>query len=202
MFSVDWFSSNIQQWEKTLSNYYGKENCRALKIGSFEGKSADYICNNILIGANSKLTCVDTWNGSIEHQQYNNIQNLFTNFFNNMLPHIEKNKIEICRNKSSYVLPILLSEVLEKKRERYDFIYVDGSHYAKDCLFDLVLSFELLKLGGILLIDDYGWNAYTEKYKCPSLAIDNFISTYEKRIEILYKGYQVHIRKISDEEFL
>ena len=39
--------------------------------------------------------------------------------------------------------------------ESYDLVYLDGSHMAADVLEDAVLSFPLLKPGGILIFDDY-----------------------------------------------
>ncbi len=42
--------------------------------------------------------------------------------------------------------------------ERYDFIYVDGSHKCLDCYSDKALSWKLLNVGGILGIDDYLWS--------------------------------------------
>ena len=38
-----------------------------------------------------------------------------------------------------------------------DFIYVDGSHQAHDVLCDAILSFKLLRVGGIVCFDDYLW---------------------------------------------
>lgn len=42
-------------------------------------------------------------------------------------------------------------------RQRFDLVYIDGSHYSHDVLSDAVLSFPLLKVGGHMLFDDYLW---------------------------------------------
>ena len=41
--------------------------------------------------------------------------------------------------------------------ETYDIIYIDGSHATSDVLEDAVLSYRLLKPGGLLIFDDYHW---------------------------------------------
>ena len=38
--------------------------------------------------------------------------------------------------------------------QKYDIIYIDGSHEARDVLEDAVLAYRLLKIGGLLIFDD------------------------------------------------
>lgn len=46
---------------------------------------------------------------------------------------------------------------MEGGENKFDFIYVDGLHLSQDVLYDALLSFDLLKVGGILIFDDYLW---------------------------------------------
>ena len=78
-----------------------------------------------------------------------------------------------------------------------DFIYIDGSHVAKDVMSDIVLAWELLKPGGILIADDYLWDHYKEPRLTPKPALDGFLESYKGSYEILLKGYQVHLKKIN-----
>jgi predicted O-methyltransferase YrrM len=39
-------------------------------------------------------------------------------------------------------------------KEYFDLIYVDGSHHTDDVIVDAIKSFELLKIGGIIIFDD------------------------------------------------
>lgn len=51
-----------------------------------------------------------------------------------------------------------LFSVLEKLRgTKFDVIYVDGSHIARDALLDMMMAWELLEVGGLMICDDYGW---------------------------------------------
>ena len=81
----------------------------------------------------------------------------------------------------------------------YDFIYIDGSHEAKDVLMDAVLAWGLLKVGGVMAFDDYEGDGYLEPEALPKIAIDGFLATHKQMYEMLHSGYQIHIRKIDDQ---
>jgi hypothetical protein len=76
-----------------------------------------------------------------------------------------------------------------------DFAYVDGSHDTADTLSDMILSFHMLRVGGIMIVDDYEWNAYSDPRKTPRLGIDCFLGCFSGRYQLVYKGSQVVIRK-------
>ena len=56
---------------------------------------------------------------------------------------------------------ILLLQRLRRPATRVRFflkqVYVDGSHHARDVLQDAVLAWGLLRPGGYMIFDDYGW---------------------------------------------
>ncbi len=87
-----------------------------------------------------------------------------------------------------------------------DLIYIDGSHMASDVLQDLVLSWNILKKGGVILCDDSAgsWmyadkeTGYKPVQKSPRLAVENFIQCFWDKIEIidLPNNWQTAFRKI------
>ncbi len=80
-----------------------------------------------------------------------------------------------------------------------DFIYVDGSHTTRDVLSDAVLSFDLLKTGGMMAFDDYLWQGYPKQPLLnPKIGIDAFLMCYQGRYELLERDYIVFIRKTRD----
>ena len=90
--------------------------------------------------------------------------------------------------------------ITNKTSNYFDFIYIDGSHMASDVLSDAILSFELLKIDGIMGFDDYLWklpntdNLLTN----PKIAIDTFTNIFSFRIQILVTlNHQVYIKKIK-----
>ena len=64
-FTQDWFSHNIPVWEQLKSLL--PERKSFLEIGSFEGRSAVWIVENMM-NPGDWIDCVDTWEGSEEHK--------------------------------------------------------------------------------------------------------------------------------------
>ena len=64
---------------------------------------------------------------------------------------------------------------------------------------DAVNSFYCLKNYGIMVFDDYGGGWEQEKHLQVKTAVDSFISSYEKDINVIFTGYQFIIQKINYE---
>ena len=60
-----------------------------------------------------------------------------------------------------------------------------------------MLSFRLLKPGGILIFDDYLWRNYPQPQLNPALGIDSFLAGFAGRYQLLHKDYQVAIEKFA-----
>jgi predicted O-methyltransferase YrrM len=97
-----------------------------------------------------------------------------------------------------------LAKLLASGKEGFfDFIYVDGSHQAPDVLCDAVMSFRLLRPGGIIAFDDYLWQEPlpygADPIRSPKIAIDAFTNIYCRKITVLSMHlYQLYVRKLSD----
>jgi len=130
-FTSDWATMHYDLWNKTLKELKDKPGIHALEIGSYEGRSAIWFLENILTDPSSSVTCVDIFNGSFEAV-----------FDKNMAPFA--GKVKKIKARSQDALKTIGAET-------YDFIYIDGSHRAKDVFIDAALSWELLKPGGILI---------------------------------------------------
>ncbi len=177
---------------KILEQYKNKENILFLEIGSFEGYSANYFIDNFLTGNNSKLVCVDPWIKYSESTltkmaDWDNImnENTYNIFIQNTMAN--SSKIIIKRGLSKDILPTLETE--------YDMIYIDGDHSEKAVWVDATLSFDILKVGGIMIFDDYKWNSGD---RSPKNAIDKFIQEYYSKINILFINDQVGLQKTSN----
>lgn len=79
--------------------------------------------------------------------------------------------------------------------EWFDLIYIDGSHEAADVLADAVLAWPLLKPGGLLGFDDYGWRVFPEPERRPAPAVDAFLTCLRGWYEPVHRGYQVWVKK-------
>ena len=174
-FTSDWFSRHIPTWRKHLSHLKDKP-ARALEIGCFEGRSSCWTLQNILTHKDSLLTCVDPWRNREAEVRFNyNIQESGHSI------KVKKTRSESC--KALRWMPL----------NHFDCIYIDGCHEGMNVLEDAILSFRLLKKGGIMIFDDYLWKG---KHKIlPQPAIDAFLSIYEHRLKVVHKEYQVIVER-------
>ena len=84
--------------------------------------------------------------------------------------------------------------VLRRLPPGFDVASVDGSHVARDVLTDAVLTWPLLKSGGLLIFDDYGWN-HPDRLQQPRPAIDAFVDLFAPELELIHMEYRVIVRK-------
>jgi hypothetical protein len=185
-FTQDWFSNNIPSWSRLLAELRGRDKVRALEIGVFEGRSTRWLLENILTGQDASVDCIDTFEGSMEHATMD-LSSLRDRFEANVSPWRERVGIHV--GKSADILPTLSGP--------YDFIYIDGSHTARDVLTDAVLTWRLAADNAILIFDDYAWPSYRDRpWLHPKLAVDSFVACHAGWCEILERGYQMAIRKL------
>lgn len=185
-FTEDWFAQNIEVWKEILGQYVGRPNIHFLEIGSYEGMSAVWCLENVLTAQNSDITCIDTFQGGEEHALAD-MGKVEDRFLHNITPY--GGKVNIYKGNSADILRSM------RKKELFHMIYIDGSHQAKDVLTDAVLSFALLKKGGLLIFDDYGWGApYPEHHK-PKIAISAFLECFQDQFTLVATGYQIAVRK-------
>ncbi len=79
--------------------------------------------------------------------------------------------------------------------QKFDLIYVDGSHRCLDCYFDIEVSFEILNNKGILIIDDVPY--LKEKIlESPYEAVLHFLKRNSGRYKILKSTYRLFLEKI------
>ncbi|MGH7791972.1 MAG: class I SAM-dependent methyltransferase, partial [Thermodesulfobacteriota bacterium] len=139
-FTTDYVSCLTSIWEQHLAGFKGKDNIRFLEIGSFEGRSTIWFLENILTHPTSSITCVDNFSRQGGEPRFDH--NIKVSGFSN--------KVTKIKGRSEDVLRTL-------NENTFDIIYIDGNHYALNVLMDTVLSWLLLKPGGIIIFDDYEW---------------------------------------------
>lgn len=185
-FSNDWFTGHIPYWNEIFSRFKLRdlEETRALEIGSWEGMSSLFILSML---PNARLISVDTWMGADEHQGTSMLKSIEQSFDENIRPY--KHRSEKFKG-TSYQF---FNQFLDK--ESLDLIYIDGSHHTDDVIIDAVKAYQLLRVGGIMIFDDYFWTYYENPIDNPAAAINAFLRLKQGSFEILSVYGQVILRK-------
>lgn len=192
-FTSDWFLHNQLSWDIHLEEFKNKPNLNFLEIGSYEGRSTIWLLENVLTDPSSKITCIDLFDGTLEENNMENDPNLNLDyektFWNNIQPF--KEKVKVFKGWSHEILRTL------NINEPFDFAYIDGDHTAYGTLMDAVLIHPLIKPGGMIIFDDYGWKDPSEPspQESPELAIDSFCYIFDKQYTVIHQGWQVIIKK-------
>jgi predicted O-methyltransferase YrrM len=191
-YTKDWFNWAPRVWEQLIPHLPERKNF--LEIGSFEGRSAVWTVQHMMEDG-GEIVCIDTWEGGAEHVNdemsgaedrfKHNIDLIMKNFVDRTVQPIKSTSVEA------------LGGLIAQKKE-FDFIYIDGSHLAKDVLTDACMAWPLLKNRGFMVFDDYLWKPpgfdVTQR---PKIAVDVFVNMFEDELQMTHLGYQLIVRKLK-----
>jgi predicted O-methyltransferase YrrM len=184
-FSADWFTNKTSAWcEHVVPRFKNLPNVHWLEIGTYEGKSATWILDNVLQGPNAKIYCLDPFDSNFPYLGCWAPNIHYEEVFDANVT--GDDRVVKLKGLSQDILPTL-------KDERFHGAYIDGEHNEKCILFEADAVWKLLLPGGILVFDDYG---YVEQPEA-KVAIDRFLSRPEIRHEVLFLGFQAMILKLD-----
>jgi len=186
---IDYFNNNYIKVQN-------KEPIKILEVGSYTGIS---LINIVKLIPNSIGIGVDKWSNYIEGDINNKVEILDnideleveSSFYKNIKTEGLEERIKGIKGDSSEVLFEMFTN-----KDVFDFIYIDGSHLSFDCYLDLIQSWRLLAKCGVLVIDDYLYNAEGAVVDSPFEGVNHFLKKYQDEIKILHKGYRVFLQKI------
>lgn len=181
-FTNTWFAENsLQNWNKIVPII---DPIKILELGSYEGAASCYLIDLLAQKKSIELHCVDIWEECdiIKKDQAHAIESRFDR---NIDIAIKKAKHKVNFFKHKKKSHLALSQMVANGIEDFDLIYIDASHYAVDTITDAVLSFKLLKAGGLIIFDDYLWAGEENIVYYPKIAIDAFTSIFSKHIELI-----------------
>lgn len=193
-FTSDWTTNRLPIWRLHLAPLQGLP-VRALELGCYEGRASVWFLQNVLTHPSATLTVVDTFVGS-EASGAPPLEGMLERFQRNVERTGAAGKVRIFRSSTVQALAQLLTE--EVSANAFDLIYVDASHRADDVLTDAVMSFLLLKRGGLLIFDDYEWARRPSPLDRPKIAIDAFMTIFQRSVSVIHVGYQVLLRRTSE----
>jgi len=187
-FTSDWFTSKSPAWAVVLKDFAGKPNLQYLEIGVYEGRSVAWMFENILIHPTSHATGIDIFIGELSQANYDFVPESKEIYENNMIAAGGEGRFTTYVEFSQKILRNL-------PLNYYDIIYIDGDHMGKTVLEDAILSFRLLKIGGVLIFDDYRWFKTAPRVKRPGYAIDVFHEFFGSQFEMIHNQSQFILRK-------
>jgi predicted O-methyltransferase YrrM len=191
--SQDWFSFNADIWRQLFSKIQSSSP-RALEIGTWEGRSAVFLLDE-LCGTTGSLTCIDHFDlmGTVAGKdRYKRVMHNLT---------ATGKTFRVVDQFSMPALMMLLREEISSDTPGFDFIYVDGSHEADDTLLDGELAWRLARKGAIFIFDDYDWNVEPKDSRHhPKRGVDAFMALHSGEYERLSSEsqYQMVLQKTSE----
>lgn len=187
-FSNDWFTTRIPYWLEIFARHNLPATVKdALEIGSWEGSSSLFLLENL---PNAHLTCVDTWGGADEHKGQDVLNRIEQNFDANLSPH--QTRLTKFKGTSLHYYASAPAS------GSFDLIYVDGSHHCDEVMLDALKCFDLLKVGGIMIFDDYMWRYYRQDRNNPAIAINYFLRMKRGSYRLVSVYYQLVLVKTGE----
>jgi predicted O-methyltransferase YrrM len=186
-FTTKWFTGRREYMAEALKKFNSTDDLNFLEIGCWEGQATTWFAENF---PNAQIRVIDTFGGNPEHIEFGkyDLKNLYQRFLNNTAEHSQR--IIIHTEKSEDALPWLKVNGLS-----FDFIYIDGSHSARDVYFDAALSWSILKKGGVMAFDDYNWHLNYPVPERPKVSIDAFLEAYAPELKLIHKKACVIVEK-------
>lgn len=182
-----WRTAHGYWYDKLPLEDYINKPIKYLEIGTLVGANLLSVENSYASHPDSELHCIDPWLNYDGYTEYlGEQQNInYDNFLHNIdLIGERKTKIKIHRGFSHVEVPKL-------EDEYFDMIYIDANHLSEYVMEDAVLCFRKLKVGGILIFDDY-------EYPPTSLGANSFLSIYRDKFTTIYGNDQLFLKKIKN----
>lgn len=164
-----------------------------LEIGSWEGRSAIWLADNLLFAKQATVSCIDIWENTAAEPRFDR---------NTAKSAVHSGcKFRKIKGRSRDVLKLL-------SQETYDFVYVDWEHYAPTVLVELISAIQHVRCGGIIAVDDLDLKSdgplehYTTSLnpraarQPTSLAAKVLLEFFQDELKVKYYGHQLIIEKL------
>ena len=182
---MDWFADKefnrnfaakrVGIWTPILQRW-ADQPINVLEVGSYEGSSAVFFARFF---QHATVTCVDTFWGPYEQLFDKNIAE-----FGDRVKKVKGSGVGVL-------------DVYRNERRRFKVIYLDGGKSRDHALGLSLLAWPMLASNGILMWDDYNWNANAPSEKRPHDGIEAFLALHSGEYRVRHKGAQMIIQKLA-----
>jgi predicted O-methyltransferase YrrM len=172
----DYVTRKVKTWCSALEHLRDGAT-EVLEIGSLEGRSALFFLN-YLPGAH--VTCIDPFYA----------EGLEAAFDANVAPFGPR-----LAKVKDFSFPALTK--LRRAKRTFDVIYIDGLHEREAVLLDSILSWPMLREGGVCMWDDYVYGMDRAPADRAKEAIDGFLTAYAGDYVELHRGKQLIVKKTA-----
>jgi Methyltransferase domain len=175
-------------WRSKLAHLAGQPGIQGAEVGTFKGESAEWMITNVFNHPTAKYYCIDPFTGGDDQILMGvDCSNLEKQARERLAPHPQ-----------AIIIP-QRSQIALRQMEpnSLDCLFIDGNHVGQDVLQDSVLGFLLLKIGGVLIWDDYLWDIVPDELDRPRAAIDAFLKIYSRHLKVNNVAWQVFATRIK-----
>lgn len=192
-FTSDWFTSKSPAWAEALKDYAGKPDVKYLEVGVYEGRAVAWMFENILTHPTSHVTGIDIFIGELSQGSF---------VFQPESQAIYEHNVKIAGGEGRNTTYAEFSQNIlrDLPRNSYDIIYIDGGHAGAVVLEDAILGFRLLKVGGVMIFDDYRWFKTAPRLNRPGYAINIFEEFFGDQFEVIHNQKQFIIVKTGEDK--
>ncbi|BAU65044.1 TPR domain protein [Stanieria sp. NIES-3757] len=171
-FTQDNFSYRISLWESCLQSLANQADIQVLEVGSHQGMSTCWLLDRILTHPSASLTCIDS---------------SFERYFESNLDKTQaRSKVTLIKGEIQQLLATLIPNT-------YDVVNLqDRCKLTTQIEQDAAYIWQLLKVGGIAIFNDYGWINSANPSQNPKLGIDRFLESVKNQWEIVSHAPQVY----------
>lgn len=187
----NWFQMGARSYFQRHLPIFRDKKATFLQIGAYTGDASVWMLENVLTHDHSRLTDVDTWQGSDEaiHKTFD-WKSVEETYDDKIHSYAQADKLIKFKGTSDDFFTA--SGFLHRE---YDFVYVDGDHSALGVLKDGINAMQVVAPGGLVAFDDYTWRSGKGSTFDPGPAIDALIVAFADKFEVIDKGIQVWLRK-------
>lgn len=180
-FTTDWFTRHKKLWDSLIEQVKPR---KILEIGSFEGRTTSYMIEKCGQWHPTEIFCVDAWEDNLKDsdKQQSPMCEVKRRFDKNVKLAQKTTACDVTVYPFVADSVLGLSQIASQNIRDFDLIYVDGSHIASTVLFDAAMAFQLCRVGGAIVFDDFQEDKFLP-YLFPKLAIKSWFKVLENKVK-------------------